>query len=273
MKNISTFISVFLFVVSTLGVFAQNIDKTNTPVVYIIGDSTVKNGQDKGDRGQWGWGHFLPLWFDTDKISFENHAIGGRSSRSFIREGRWDNVLALVKKGDYVIIQFGHNDGGELNSGRARASLSGIGDDFKDIVYENADDKDLEGKSDRVFTYGYYLRKYIKDVKQKGATPIICSLVPRNRWENGTLIRDEKHAVWAKQVATREKVYFLDLNKYVGDIYTILGEVIVKDYFSEDHTHTSLTGAMLNAKSVAELIGKQKKCALKKYMKYQYNQK
>ena len=247
-------------------VFSQVIEAPK-PIVYIIGDSTVKNGQDKGDRGQWGWGHFIALWFDSDRISFENHAIGGRSSRSFITEGRWRKVYDKLKKGDFVLIQFGHNDGGELNSGRARASLKGIGDEYRDIVFIDADNKDLEGKSERVYTYGYYLRKYIYDTREKGAIPIVCSPVPRNRWENGLLIRDTQYALWAEQIAENEKVAFIHLNKYVADKYDILGEVLVNDCFSEDHTHTSLKGAMINAETAAELLRKQRKSPLRTYLK------
>jgi len=86
------------------------------PVLYIIGDSTVKNGDGRGGNGQWGWGSFLSGYFDTTKIIVENDAIGGRSSRTFITEGRWDRILAKLKKGDFVIMQFGHNDGGPLDA-------------------------------------------------------------------------------------------------------------------------------------------------------------
>src|SRR5215471_12245876 len=85
------------------------------PVFYIIGDSTVKNGKGKGDGGLWGWGNFLDGYFDTTRISVRNHALGGRSSRTFITEGHWDVVLSTLKKGDYVILQFGHNDSGPLD--------------------------------------------------------------------------------------------------------------------------------------------------------------
>ncbi|HEY0039157.1 MAG TPA: SGNH/GDSL hydrolase family protein, partial [Flavisolibacter sp.] len=81
------------------------------PTFYIIGDSTVRNGSGSGQNQQWGWGSFIAEHFDTTKISIQNHAIGGRSSRTFINEGRWDKIMKDLKKGDYVIMQFGHNDG------------------------------------------------------------------------------------------------------------------------------------------------------------------
>ena len=108
--------------------------KKEKPVFYIIGDSTVKNGNGTGRDGQWGWGDFIAGYFDTSKISVRNHAIGGRSSRTFITEGRWDRIMSALKKGDYVIMQFGHNDGGPLDdTARARGSIRGIGDESKDI--------------------------------------------------------------------------------------------------------------------------------------------
>lgn len=256
-------LSFLIFLLSFNFVFSQEESK---PTVFTIGDSTVKNGQDKGDREQWGWGRFLPLWFNNS-INFENHAIGGRSSRSFITEGRWDAVCQKLKKGDYVIIQFGHNDGGEMNTGRARASIKGIGEQYEDVILTNVDNKENEGKKERVYTYGQYIRQYIKDTKEKGATPIVCSLVPRNRWEEGKVIRDTLYAVWAQQVAEQENIPFIPLHTMVADQYDIWGEVLVKDFFSGDHTHTSLKGALINAETVAYGIKKLGNCNLNKYLK------
>ena len=84
--------------------------KKEKPTLYIIGDSTVRNGDGRGGNSQWGWGSFIADYFDTTKIRVLNLAIGGRSSRTFITEGRWDKILNDLKKGDYVIMQFGHND-------------------------------------------------------------------------------------------------------------------------------------------------------------------
>ena len=105
------------------------------PTLYIIGDSTVKNGKGKGDGSLWGWGSFLDESFDTTRVAVRNYALGGRSSRTFITEGHWDQVLAQLKPGDYVIMQFGHNDGGPLDdTARARGSLKGLSEDRKSVV-------------------------------------------------------------------------------------------------------------------------------------------
>src|SRR4051812_16124921 len=76
------------------------------PVLYIIGDSTVRNGDGTGKGGLWGWGDYITDHVDTTKLRVENDALGGRSSRTFITEGRWAKVLEKVNKGDYVIMQF-----------------------------------------------------------------------------------------------------------------------------------------------------------------------
>src|SRR6516164_3586332 len=81
------------------------------PTLFIVGDSTVKTGT----RGQQGWGDPIIALFDRTRIKVENHAIGGRSSRTFQTEGRWDKVLAKAQAGDFVLVQMGHNDGGPLD--------------------------------------------------------------------------------------------------------------------------------------------------------------
>src|SRR6187401_1083482 len=85
------------------------------PTLYIIGDSTVKNGAGTGGGGLWGWGDFIAAYFDTTKIAIENDARGGTSSRTFQTTGLWDRVLTKLKPGDFVIMQFGHNDGSALD--------------------------------------------------------------------------------------------------------------------------------------------------------------
>ena len=147
--------------------------KKDKPVFYIIGDSTVRNGDGSGKNGQWGWGNFIAEYFDTNKISIQNLAIGGRSSRTFITEGRWEKILTDLKKGDYVIMQFGHNDSGPLDdTARARGTIRGIGNESKDIY------NPITKKNETVYSYGWYMRKYIREAKAKGAIAIVCSPIP-----------------------------------------------------------------------------------------------
>jgi lysophospholipase L1-like esterase len=234
------------------------------PTLYIIGDSTVKNGSGKGADKLWGWGSFLDESFDTTQVSVRNYAIGGRSSRTFINEGRWDQIMSQLKPGDYVIMQFGHNDGGPLDdTARARGTLKGIGDSSRDIY------NPIMKKNETVHTYGWYMRKYAEDTKAKGATPIICSPIPRNIFKDGKVIRNSNdYGGWAKGVADQTHAYFLDLNAIIADQYDRLGPDSVKSFFPGDHTHTNEAGARLNASSVATGLSGLKGLSLNKYLKH-----
>ncbi|MGC6441359.1 MAG: GDSL-type esterase/lipase family protein, partial [Rubripirellula sp.] len=105
------------------------------PRLVLIGDSTVKNGSGKGDSGLYGWGQVLNRHFDLARIEIENRALGGRSSRSYLTEGLWQKSLDRVRPGDFVLMQFGHNDGGQMFDGdRPRASIKGNSDEAIDGV-------------------------------------------------------------------------------------------------------------------------------------------
>lgn len=251
-----------LFVLLSLLMFSSQ-QKKQLPVLWLVGDSTVKNGSGKGENGLWGWGDFLHEQFDTTKIHIENRARGGRSSRTFQSEGLWDDVLSKVKPGDYVIIQFGHNDAGPVNDTlRARGSIRGMGDEVVEI------DNLITKKHEIVHTYGWYMRKYINDTKAKGGIPIVCSLVARNVWKDGKVVRAyDSYAAWAAMAAKSENAIYIDLNELVASRYEALGAEEVKmKLFLEDHTHTTKEGARINAAIVADAIKQQKKLSLKKYL-------
>ena len=96
------------------------------PSIFIAGDSTAANGA----PGAIGWGKPFAAFFDASKVNVVNSARGGRSSRTFVTEGLWDRLISDVKTGDYVLIQFGHNDGSAINGAQiARGSLPGLGDE------------------------------------------------------------------------------------------------------------------------------------------------
>jgi lysophospholipase L1-like esterase len=163
-------------------------------------------------------------------------------------------------------MQFGHNDGGPVNDNfRARGSIKGTGEETEEI------DNLLTKKHEIIHTFGWYIRKYITDTKFKGAVPIVCSLIPRNIWENGKVSRSsEDYAKWARESAAEEKSFFIDLNEMIAKKYEALGEEKVKtEFFLTDHTHTTEAGAILNAGSVAEGIKSLKNCKLKKYLDLQ----
>ena len=256
MNKLIVFFSIFIINVSFLN------PKEEKPVFYIIGDSTVKNGDGTGKNNQMGWGSVIIPFFDTTKIDVRNHAIGGRSSRTFITDGRWNTILVGLKKGDYVIMQFGHNDASPLDdTARARGTIKGIGEDSTEIYNPIRKIKEV------VHSYGWYMRKYVKETKAKGAIPIVCSLVPRENWKDGKVIRSaDSYGLWAKQIAEQEGAYFIDLNELIAAKYEEMGEQEVHKFFPADHTHTNLDGAKLNAQIVASALKNTNPGKIKKYM-------
>jgi lysophospholipase L1-like esterase len=189
--------------------------------------------------------------------------LGGRSSRSYIDEGLWDKVKSSIKPGDYVIMQFGHNDGIAPNDPqRPRGTLRGNGDEAKNYYFESIKDSML------IHTFGWYMRKYITETKALGATPIVCSLIPRNHWTDGKVNRDDKsYGLWAKQAAEQCGVSFIDLNNLVADKYDVLGQDFVESMFVADKTHTTINGANLNAFVVAQGVKNLKDCKLSAWVK------
>lgn len=224
------------------------------PSLILIGDSTVRNGHDdgqgKGADGQWGWGTPIAAYLDQSKINVVNRAVGGLSSRTYRTSGHWDRTKALIKRGDWVLMQFGHNDASPVNdNSRARGVLRGTGPEQQDI------NNLLTGKPETVFTYGAYLRGYVAEIRALGATPVICSPVIRKRWEadGKTVTRaGGNFAGWAAEVAKQEGVAFIDLNEWGAKRYEALGKDVVATLFPPDPetVHTNWLGAAVNAQLV-----------------------
>ncbi len=232
------------------------------PTLFFIGDSTVKNGRGDGAGSMWGWGDLMKPLFDTNKINLENDALGGTSSRTYLTKGLWDKVLAKIQKGDFLIIQFGHNDNGPLDdTSRARGTIKGVGDSAKQIY------NPITRQDEVVHTYGWYLSKFVNEAKAKGATVFICSPIPRNDWKDGKVIRynGTGYGLWAKQTADATGAAFIDLNSLTADSYDAMGPDAVKPFFPNEHTHTSKEGAALNAANIVKAIKALDKCVLKKY--------
>ncbi|HVU18556.1 MAG TPA: rhamnogalacturonan acetylesterase [Candidatus Didemnitutus sp.] len=216
------------------------------PTLLFIGDSTVRNGRGDGVGGQWGWGDFVAPWFKADRLNVVNRAIGGLSSRTFLTQGHWQRALALLKPGDWVLMQFGHNDDGPLNdTTRARGTIKGIGEESEAI------DNLLTHQHEIVHTYGWYLRQYIHDCRARGITPVMCTPIPRKVWKDGHIVRsDNSYAGWARAVAKAEGVAVIDLNEQIAAYYDQLGATAVDAMFADAHTHTSEAGAKENARIV-----------------------
>lgn len=238
------------------------------PTLFLVGDSTVRNGSGKGANGQWGWGDRIAPYFDAAKITVKNRAIGGRSSRSYQSEGRWDAVLKEARPGDFVVIQMGHNDGGPLaGDNRERGSIRGTGEETREVTLTL---KPKTGQKEIVHTYGWYMRKYVSDARAIGLIPIICSPIPhrpKTQVEEGTFEKSS-YALWSAEVAKQEKVPFIDLNHLVYAHYVGVApaELKTKYFTAADDTHTNAAGADLNAKCVVEGIRMLKDCPLKDYL-------
>jgi lysophospholipase L1-like esterase len=239
------------------------------PSLFLIGDSTVRNGRGRGDGGQWGWGDEIAVFFNTNKINVVNRAMGGTTSRTFYRD-LWPRTLALLKPGDFVIMQFGTN-GGEINdAARARGEIHGIGDETQAITNQ------VTGKFEVVHTFGWYERQMIADARSKGATPMVCSLIPRNSWRtnvtmgvaNFTAARGGSNSAagWAHDAANAVNAPFIDNNEIIARQYDALGREKVEALFiANAGPHTSLAGAQTNAACVISGLKGLKKNPLAKY--------
>jgi rhamnogalacturonan acetylesterase len=234
------------------------------PTLWIIGDSTVRNGQDNGNNGQWGWGNPIAAYFDQTRINIQNRAVGGTSSRTFYTTpAMWPAIVPLMKPGDFLIMQFGHNDGGAINdTSRARGTFKSNGEETQEI------DNLLTHQHEVVHSYGWYLRKYISEAREKGVVlAIVCSPIPRNRWSRGTLAPDSYGPI-AQQAAKQADARFFDLNALIIQKYVALGEsnVTATLFPAGETTHTDWAGAVLNAECVIEGIKAQPASLLAQYL-------
>lgn len=258
-----TKIRTFFYVTGLSCLILFSFIKKDKPTLFLVGDSTVSGG----------WGRFMHQYLDTNQLSITNRAVSGTSSRTYYtgvihdqslaKYGMWAKVMKDIKKGDYVLIQFGHNDDSPVvDTLRARGSLPGIGADST-IVNNH-----FSGKKETVHTYGWYLNQMVKEVKKKGAFAIICSPIPKDKWKDGKIIRaDERYGKWSQEVATSAKTYFIHLNHLIADKYDLEGETKVASHFTADHVHPTTVGSIFMAKIVAEGIQNHKDLTLSQYLK------
>lgn len=240
------------------------ISQRTRPTLFVIGDSTVKNGRGDGSNGQWGWGSFIAEYFDLSKINVKNHALGGTSTRTFYNNPKlWQAVLDSIRPGDYVIMQFGHNDASPIvDTLRARGTIKGNTDEYQEVYNPLLKQKEV------VYSYGFYLRRFVKNVQDKGGTAIICSPIPRNAWDAAT-VRRSSYATWAQEAAQQSGAFFIPLQDLVISSYEKSGKATVeKTYFEpKDATHTIKAGATLNASLVAQYLKEHANIGLKPFMK------
>lgn len=218
--------------------------------VFMIGDSTMANKSITGGKPERGWGHVLGGFF-TEDIIVDNHAVNGRSSKSFIDEGRWDKVLSRIKPGDYVVIQFGHND----------------------------EKPKADRHTDPGTTFDANLERFVNESRERGATPILMNAIVRrnflapcdqpghivasdNQVEGDTLY--DTHGAYLdspRNVAKKLNVPFVDANKITHELVQGLGREESKKLYmwvepntvpavpkgSVDNTHLNIYGARVVA--------------------------
>jgi rhamnogalacturonan acetylesterase len=239
----------------------QQVRDPKLATLWIVGDSTLNSNAPLR-----GWGQELGQYFDQTKINVVNRAIGGRSSRTFQYEGRWDKILAELKKGDFVIIQFGHNDVGKYDDPAAkdRPALHGEDDAIAEVTR-------LDGKKETVHTFGWYMRKYGIDARAKGATVIFCSMVPHKDWDSRKIVRKESETFvkWTANAAKASGAAFINLNEIVALEFERLGPDKIEPLFGDKRTHSTPAGALLNAQLVVAGIKALKRPKLWKYLSAQ----
>lgn len=183
-----------------------------------------------------GWGVYFPY---SVSLPVVNKAIGGRSSRSFTVEGRFQDIIDKVQPNDIVVIEFGHNDGGGLGSSdNGRSVCPGEGNETCKSTYN--------GQSVTVLTYSAYLTNAGSALIAKGAKVIFSSPTPNNPWEGGSFsYAPGRFAGYAKSVAAKlgKNAMYVDHGSYTANVFKGLGKVKVDALFPNDHTHTSPTGA------------------------------
>jgi lysophospholipase L1-like esterase len=208
------------------------------PSLYICGDSTAARGAAPIE----GWGEAVGSFVDSTRVRVENDAVGGRSARTFIAEGRWASVRGKLRPNDFVVLQFGHNDSQSALSA-ARYDLPGTGEETEDIADPRT------GTKVTLHTFGFYLRQMIEEGKRTGATVIVLSSVPRCKWAEAKIVRGEEgHVAWAAEVARAEGVAYVDANALIADVFDPIGQPRLKRlYYPKDNTHTNPAGARLNA--------------------------
>ena len=239
-------------------------DKTTT--IFIIGDSTAAKKDLSTGSPERGWGMALQCYFDSAYIRVDNHAVNGRSSKSFIDEGRWDKVLSAMKPGDYVIIQFGHND----------------------------EKPAVERHTDPGSTFDYNLAKFVRETRERGGIPILMNPVVRRNFAQKPLKNDDDeklrnttfadgsklvegdslidthglYKVAPRDVARRMNCHFIDANQITHDLEQSLGVEGSKKIHMwykpgeepslpqgrQDNTHYNIYGAQVVAKLLAEAL-------------------
>ena len=213
--------------------------------VFLAGDSTMAAKRPE-KRPETGWGEFLQKHFDERRVRIDNHAQNGRSTRTFITEGRWQAIVDKLKPGDYVLIQFGHNDSSREKTDR----------------YTPPED------------YRANLARFVREVRAKRATPVLLTPVMRRRFDKEGAVQDShgEYPDIVRRVAAEQKVALIDMHRKSWRTLARLGAEDSKKLLLQlaagehtnypqgvnDNTHFSPRGAELMASLAVEGIREQK---------------
>jgi lysophospholipase L1-like esterase len=260
---------------------AKQIDKESQIRVYLAGDSTVKDYGDDNSIG--GWGEYIKYYFD-DGVEIINKAEGGRSTRSYLNQGRLDEITSQLREGDYVFIQFGHNDNRTTEDARVEHSVQ-LGEPDENGVYPTLKAEktktpqrivdfyknDAYPYSEYFYpyesgTFKWYLKQYIEQVRAKGATPVIITPVCRVLFDADGKIQpafgeNNGYKVAAEQAAEECGVACIDAYSITQQLYegygvlTTQGLHDVKDDGTMDLTHYNKFGANIVASKLAAAVG------------------
>ena len=230
------------------------------PMVILAGDSTCKTGNGTGQGNQWGWGSYLADYL-TDAVTVENDGAGGRSSRTYYNT-IWKEVRNGIQKGDFVFINFGHNDPYPLGTGRARGTLDGTGEEMQTVTMER------NGGPEDVYTYGHYIRMMVRQAKMRGAHVIVMSPSSKNTWEGENKVSrfTDTYAAWARTVAEEEKVEYIDLNELTSAAFEQIGRTVATREYFAGGVHTTEKGARMYDEIICNAL-KQNKSPLAKYVR------
>ena len=232
--------------------------KGNNPVIFLVGNSTMRTGTlGNGNNGQLGWGYVAHRFYDSDKVTVENHALGGTSPRTFYKNpSLWKRTLSGVRKGDFVFLELGHNDNGPIDTIRARSSYRPDGklslSHDSTIIFNK-----MTRCQDTVYTFGGYIRRFVNETRAQGGIPVLFTLTPRNDREKDSnriqrKLKDFTPAIFA--LGQEMKVPVVDLNDISATKLEQFSKWKVDYHFYLDKIHTSAYGARLNAESAAQGI-------------------
>jgi lysophospholipase L1-like esterase len=234
---------------------AENVTKTPQKItIFTIGDSTMANKRDPEKNPERGWVQVLAPFFN-ENVTIKNHAVNGRSTKSFRELGHWKNVVDSIKPGNYLFIQFGHNDGKETDLAR----------------YTNPQT-----------SYRHNLINYITEARAKGAIPMMFSSIARRKFNPEGVLLDAhgNYTLVARLVAQEMNVPFIDMQYLTENLemkYGVEGSKKLHLHYAvgddpfypkgiDDNTHLSVLGATEVAKLFVEDLKKQN-LPLAKYLK------